>query len=172
MFVNLALCLELVIHWSFYRRLEQNWYEPHGTPRRMGTLTGAVSSRADTPRDGSLVGNLTLLVEWTQNWWEPRRKPQSGEFLPFSTDNKTGGNPWAWKISLEQRLPSFDGSVENRMRKFTRVAVFRVTVVGCSPCENSCRTSDFKSFFACVCCLLYTSPSPRDMTISRMPSSA
>ena len=26
--------------------------------------------------------------------------------------------------------------------------------------------------FVCVCCLLYTSPSPRDMTISRMPSSA
>ena len=24
----------------------------------------------------------------------------------------------------------------------------------------------------CACCLLYTSPSPRDMTISRMPSSA
>ena len=104
-FVNLACCLELVIHWSFYRRLEQNWYEPHGTPRRMGTLTGAVSSRADTPRDGSLVGNLTLLVEWTQNWWEPRRKPQSGEFLPFSTDNKTGGIPGRGKFRWNNGCP-------------------------------------------------------------------
>ena len=29
-----------------------------------------------------------------------------------------------------------------------------------------------KGVCVCVCCLLYTSPSPRDATLSRMPSSA
>ena len=29
-----------------------------------------------------------------------------------------------------------------------------------------------KGLCVCVCCLLYTSPSPRDATLSRMPSSA
>ena len=30
----------------------------------------------------------------------------------------------------------------------------------------------YKIFYNCICCLLYTSPSPRDRTRSRMPSSA
>ena len=31
---------------------------------------------------------------------------------------------------------------------------------------------DVSSYGACITCLLYTSPSPRDATLSRMPSSA
>ena len=32
--------------------------------------------------------------------------------------------------------------------------------------------NDVLKVSVCVCCLLYTSPSPRDATLSRMPSSA
>ena len=37
-----------------------------------------------------------------------------------------------------------------------------------------CDLSTFfhKRIHVCLCCLLYTSPSPRDATLSRMPSSA
>ena len=37
---------------------------------------------------------------------------------------------------------------------------------------NLCLYYIFFTLCVCVCCLLYTSPSPRDRTTSRMPSSA
>ena len=41
----------------------------------------------------------------------------------------------------------------------------KVVMKGEVQCINECE-------LVCVCCLLYTSPSPRDATLSRMPSSA
>ena len=45
-------------------------------------------------------------------------------------------------------------------------------VVGTDISFNTLCTQNYKTQNAICCCLLYTSPSPRDATLSRMPSSA
>ena len=50
---------------------------------------------------------------------------------------------------------------------------FYSNVLGCSKGRSSTKWIDFNFYgHQLVCCLLYTSPSPRDATLSRMPSSA
>ena len=39
-------------------------------------------------------------------------------------------------------------------------------------CSHGAQQLISRGVTLCVCCLLYTSPSPRDATLSRMPSSA
>ena len=46
-----------------------------------------------------------------------------------------------------------------------------VNCVSFSPCGNLLASWDYSGMLI-ICCLLYTSPSPRDRTRSRMPSSA
>ena len=45
-------------------------------------------------------------------------------------------------------------------------------VLGIEPLEKSLNTIEKPGHVICLTCLLYTSPSPRDLDLSRMPSSA
>ena len=52
-------------------------------------------------------------------------------------------------------------------------AIVVISVRGCDPSLEACLTGVLKQDYADYqVCLLYTSPSPRDATLSRMPSSA
>ena len=59
-----------------------------------------------------------------------------------------------------------------------KAAILANTLEGLNPSSNGCTVlTQINSFFTLILhslnpCLLYTSPSPRDATLSRMPSSA
>ena len=65
--------------------------------------------------------------------------------------------------------------------KYNLAAAFRIQKINCNPSEilSRYKDSDIKYIIlkqymgrSYITCLLYTSPSPRDATLSRMPSSA
>ena len=65
-------------------------------------------------------------------------------------------------------------SAKNRMAaKFTAGTVaFGAAAAIMAPTASAAPDSDWDRLAQCEACLLYTSPSPRDATLSRMPSSA
>ena len=71
-----------------------------------------------------------------------------------------------------------DEQFESKVKK-EEVSIIQFSASWCGPCKSlkpimdklSEEYSD-KNFYMAYACLLYTSPSPRDATLSRMPSSA
>ena len=64
------------------------------------------------------------------------------------------------------------GSLVTTNTKKNPDKILVVVVSGGSPCQGVGEDHDVITSVQCNFCLLYTSPSPRDATLSRMPSSA
>ena len=77
-------------------------------------------------------------------------------------------------VALRLRKLSFDrndsvNSVDEPLLVFTR---FTIVSGDSAVLQFNLDFVNLDSFALCIHCLLYTSPSPRDATLSRMPSSA
>ena len=59
-----------------------------------------------------------------------------------------------------------------KKKLFALALMASVGIVSCSSDDDSGSDDDMNGQNCVICCLLYTSPSPRDKRQSRMPSSA
>ena len=94
---------------------------------------------------------------------ETNFQPEAYFAIPLDRNIKItdlNGTEFTYKISLEETiLTDSDGNpISHRVAYFNRKSALRLIPTNVLPANDSC--------------LLYTSPSPRDATLSRMPSSA
>ena len=131
--------------WGYYARMGSCH---HNKPRAQGSWVGQKSSR-----EGDTVG---LLLD-----------PSRGTLSVFLNGSKAGdivrtglprGESLCWMVQL---CDGAEVRIEKKAVPDTETAT-----------EKARRLRDEKRRASSKTCLLYTSPSPRDATLSRMPSSA
>ena len=109
----------------------------------------------------------------TQKYWSHPIRVECGERFQHITTRTAGSRLWfVNNKKLEERILAFLGFYQE---KYTvELSSFKLMgnhyhLVARFPNKN--RAQFMRDFNARIC-LLYTSPSPRDATLSRMPSSA
>ena len=89
------------------------------------------------------------------------------------TAQEIGGSAIAIEMDVT-RQNSINEAITNVVSKFGRIDILinNAAVFTAAPIAEISRTDFDRTFEINVACLLYTSPSPRDGLLSRMPSSA
>ena len=103
-------------------------------------------------------------------WLVARREPvQHALGMLYSIANSLGGSTGPGRAGSDAMARSISTPRLSALRsgRRQRACAARRSTEGCSPAFQQHLLSRFSR-----CCLLYTSPSPRDATLSRMPSSA
>ena len=123
---------------------------------------------------------------------EPQISPQAGNYTPSDTRHSTQTTPTKSQKTFAQMLECDDLELYQLLQEMTPTTKRKqdsnknVNSEKCSICDDEydlpdwigCDFSKCKFWAHQLCaglytdCLLYTSPSPRDATLSRMPSSA
>ena len=126
----------------------------------------------------NLVGTFTLLEAFRQHWLK-QNQPDSFRFLHVSTDEVYG--------SLEANDPAFSETTpyapnspysaskagsDHLVRAYFHTYGMPTMITNCSNNYGPYHFPEKLIPLMCINCLLYTSPSPRDLSTSRMPSSA
>ena len=95
---------------------------------------------------------------------------------PFSIAQVTSDFEIEWQLHAKQRSLAFNLAVDPETPEFVIGDSFRLRQVLNNLVGNAMKFTDEGSVSVFIkpseTCLLYTSPSPRDATLSRMPSSA
>ena len=129
--------------------------------------------RETNPISGRPGGRLTGVGETSYGKLDLQRasekQSQFGESFKCQVSSVKKGKTVVW-------APNFtlytSNSAEGRLYEQTQLEEFQVSSFKCKAGETDGRVLKSSYFKLYTFCLLYTSPSPRDRTRSRMPSSA
>ena len=131
--------------------------KPYGTTKPTTANISEIICIGYSPKDGSCPSENTLVSfigSTTRNNFNNSINPTSGNKLSLGSEQF---------ISMGNNSPTF-----NRVRAtyafFIPTKLINLT--------KGCRSSEIVNSDCPQTCLLYTSPSPRDLSTSRMPSSA
>ena len=114
-------------------------------------------------------GDLILILENLNEVQEKvEKKPEIKKEIKKTQEIKLETQ----KISTDQNKVLNISSASPKVRKFARELGVDINQVAGSERKGRVIERDVKLFVASKSCLLYTSPSPRDGLLSRMPSSA
>ena len=88
-----------------------------------------------------------------------------GYFLTLRNDEES----WGWRDPNSAEIRNADGSIAKLDTSLIELCTYTGLSMTADPLSDSL---DDTQAIPLTSCLLYTSPSPRDATLSRMPSSA